>query len=177
MISRIKFRNEINKYWTELSEYVESYTSLTGTGQDPSTAQANILRVVAKIGDMVKPIYGPIFAYDITSNMQAMVSGLFEAVALIENDVATDDLTTRITTNVINNLTSKLAAANSAWPTTITTPIFTNIWTGWLDQAKSKKANNVQGYMDAKNLAMNNSMIFAEAFVNGTIQAYESIFY
>lgn len=177
MLSRIKFRNDVNNYWTELSEYVESYTALTGTGQDPSVAQANILRKVAKIGDIVKPVYGPIFAYDITSSMQAMVSGLFEAVALIENDIETDALTTRVASNVIANLTSKLAAANSAWPPEVTTSIFVNIWNGWLDQAKSKKANNVQGYMDAKNLSMNNALGFAEAFVNGTIQAYESMFF
>jgi hypothetical protein len=177
MISRIKFRNDVNKYWTELCEYVESYTALTGTGQDPSSAQANILRKVAKIGDIVKPVYGPMFAYDITSNMQAMVSGLFEAVALIENDIETDALTTRVAGNVIANLTQKLAAANSAWPSEVTTPIFVNIWNGWLDQAKAKKANNVQGYMEAKNLSMNNAIAFADAFVNGTIQIFESMFF
>jgi hypothetical protein len=177
MISRIKFRNDVSKYWTDLSDYVAAYTALTGTGVDPSQAQANILRVAPKFGELVKLLYGPLVAYDVTSYIQGMISGLFEAVALIENNVETTELTNRVASNVIANLTQQLNSLNSDWQTSVTVPIFTAIWTAWLDQAKNKLENNTEGYLNAKILASNNCLAFAEAFSDSAIKQFGSIFY
>jgi len=177
MISRTAFRNDVNKYWTDLIDYVEAYTSLTSTGQDPSIAQANIIRVTPKFGELVRVIYNPIASYDIVTALEGMISGLFEAVALIENDIPTTALTTRVAGNVIDRLTTTLEALNPDWPKAVTTTIFVNIWTGWLDHAQAKKAGDNTKMMEAYKLASDNAMAFAQAFITGVEKQYNPIFF
>ena len=177
MVSRIAFRNDVNKYWTDIIEYVEAYTGLTGTGQDPSIAQANILRVVPKFGEVVRLVYNPIAASDVTTGLQGLVSGLFEAVALIENQIPTDALTARVAGNVIVNLASTLETLNPDWSKPVITEIFTNIWTGWLNHANAKLTNDMPKMMEAYKLSSDNAMSFAQAFITGVEKQYNPIFF
>jgi hypothetical protein len=177
MISKIKFRNDVNNFWTDLNDYVSDYTSLTGTGQDPSMVQAKLMDMSDEFGDIVKRPYGPTAGNDITNYISGLISGLFEAVALIENEVDTANLTTRVATNVIGGLTQKLQMLNGDWPTSVTTPIFVNIWTAWLDQARAQLAGDITAFAQAEQTAMANSTGFAEAFVGGVFKQYSPIFY
>ena len=102
MVSRITFRNSVNQALMDLSDYIEAYTSLTGTGNDPSIAQANILRTLPNFGFQVRQVYNITAANDITDLLKGLVAGLFEAVALIENNISTDALTARVAGNVID---------------------------------------------------------------------------
>ncbi len=177
MVSRVAFRNDVNKYWTDLTDYVEAYTGLTGTGQDPSIAQANIIRVVPKFGEVVRLVYNPIASYDVVSSLEGLISGLFEAVALIENNVPTDNLTTRVAGNVIDRLTNTLQTLNPDWAKEAVTQIFVNIWTGWLDHAKAKLAGDNAKMMESYKLSSDNAMAFAQAFISGVEKQYNPIFF
>ncbi|NBR62430.1 hypothetical protein EB118_13405 [bacterium] len=177
MISKIKFRNDVNNFWTELNDYVSDYTSFTGTGQDPSMVQAKLMDMSDEFGDIAKRPYGPTAGNDITNYISGLISGLFEAVALIENNVDTANLTTRVATNVIGGLTQKLQTMNTDWDPAVTTPIFVNIWTAWLDQARAQLAGDITAFAAAEQAAMANSTGFAEAFVNGVFSQYSPIFF
>jgi hypothetical protein len=177
MISKIKFRNDVNNFWTALNDYVSDYTSLTGTGQNPLMIQANLMDMSDEFGDIVKRPYGPTAGNDITNYISGLIGGLFEAVALIENGVDTTNLTTRVATNVIGGLTQKLQTLNGDWDPSVTTPIFVNIWTAWLDQARAQLAADISAFAQAEQTAMSNSTAFAEAFVDGVFKQYNPIFY
>jgi len=177
MVSRIAFRNQVNQSLTELTDYAKTFTSLTGTGQDPSIAQANLMRISPRFAEAVRLVYNPIASYDIATSIQGLIAGLFEAVTLIENNIPTDNLTTRVASNVIDRLTTTLVTLNPEWTKAVTTPIFVDIWNGWLNHAKAKKANDAVKMIEAEKLFSDNTMAFAQAFITGVEKQYNPIFF
>jgi len=177
MISQILFRKNSAKYWNKLNENIAELTALTGTGQDLAPEQSKILNMVRDFGALVRQVYGATAEMEIDTGIQGMISGLFEAMALIENKVDTASLTNRVATNTIANLCTRLSELNSNWSTAVTTPIFVNMWTAWLAQASAKFKNDQATYNQAVDTAKANGSGFSDAFVNGVISQYSPIFF
>jgi len=177
MISQILFRKNSSKYWNMLNENIAELTALTGTEQDLAPAQSKILNMVRGFGDLVRQVYGATAEMNVDIGIQGMISGLFEAIALIENNVDTSNLTNRVATNTIAKLCSDLNSLNSDWSTSVTTPIFVNMWTAWLAQASAKLNDDQPAFDQAKETAIANGSAFSDAFVNGVIKQYNPIFF
>ena len=177
MISQILFRKTAGKYWNKLNENISDLTKLTGTEEDKAPAQASILEMVRDFGALVRQVYGANAENDFDQAIQGMVAGLFEAIALIENEVDTAKLTTRVATNVIPKLSEKLASLNPDWTSSVTSPIFVGLWTAWLDQAKFALAKDIVEYDSACANAKSKGTTFADAFVNGVVAQYSPIFF
>ncbi len=177
MISQTLFRKNSGKYWNILNENISELTALTGTGQDFAPAQSKILNMVRGFGDLVRQVYGATAEMEVDTGIQGMIAGLFEAIALIENEVDTANLTNRVASNTIANLCNSLNSLNSNWSPSITTPIFVNMWTAWLAQATAKLNNDQTAFDQAKETAKGNGSAFSDAFVTGVIQQYAPIFF
>ena len=177
MISQILFRKTAGKYWNTLNENISELTKITGTDEDKAPSQSKILEMVRDFGALVRQVYGASAESEFDQAIQGMIAGLFEAIALIENDISTENLTTRIATNVIPKLTDKLVSLNSNWKPSITGPIFVSLWNSWLDQANFTKAEDIVKYDDACARAKSQGSTFADAFVNGVVSQYSPIFF
>lgn len=177
MISKIQFKNGVERYWIDIPDYVSSYTSLTGTGQDPSSAQANLLRLASGFGFYVRQVYGPVIETEINNYIQALIAGLFEAVALVSYGVDTNDLTNRVATNVITPLATKLSTLNSDWPANVVSSLFVNMWNSWINQAKAAKINDIGAFQLAENSSIESASTFSNAFIQGVFKQYPPLFF
>jgi hypothetical protein len=177
MISKIQFRIFVTTNWTDFTDYVSDYTYLTGTNMDPSVVQSNIIKVIPKFGYSIRQVYGPTAENAITSDYNGLVAGLFEAVALIENNVETTNLTTRVATNVIDRFSKTMNSLNSDWPIDTLTTLYVDTWTSWLEQAVAKKNNDEIAFSAAETKAINLTNEFIDVYVNGVIKQYQPIFF
>ena len=177
MISTINFRNNVNRFWTDYIDWVEDYTSLTGTGQDSSDLYWQIIRYLSVFYNEVRSVYGRTAAEDVTKCIAAMFEGLTQAKILIENDIDPAPVTERVATEVIGKLATTLAGLNPEWKPEVVTPLFVNMWQAWLDHCRATLANNIEDADAAETKAMLSALAFSDAFINGAIKQYSPIFF
>jgi hypothetical protein len=177
MISTITFRNNVNNFWYNWCDWIEDYTSLTGTSSDTSELYWKITRSIQDFYDPVKSAYGKMAAENVCRYLLGMFEGLVQAKTLIENNVDPQVITDRVAPNVVGGLVTTLSSLNSDWTSEVLTPVFVNIWTAWLEHCTATLASDMTAADAAESKALINSLAFADAFVNGTIKQYNPIFF
>lgn len=177
MINTINFRNNVIRFWTDYVEWINDYTSLTGSGQDTSLINWFITRYVNNFYNDVREIYGRTNAEAVGMYISGIYEGLTQAKVLIENKGDIKPLTEKISGIVINRLCVTLQDMNPEWKVEITTPLFNNIWEAWTDHCKASLSKDITAADAAESKAMLNALAFADAFINGAIKQYTPIFF
>ena len=177
MISKINYNNSVTRNLTDIAEYSSDYTYFTGTGVDPTMAQANLLRLAPKFPYNVREVYGPNAEMEVQNYLLGLLAGLFQAVTLIENGASTKDLTTGVKANVIDKFAQYLESVNIDWKKEVVASIFTNIWTAWLEQAQARKNKDEAAFSLADSKCMENILTFADAYLAGVYKQYSPVFF
>lgn len=177
MINTITFRNNVNRFWTDYIDWIEDYTSLTGSGQDNNTLFWQIIRNYLGFYNEVRGVYGRTAAEEIITYISAMFEGLVQAKTAIENDIDPIAITDRVSNQVIGKLATVLEGLNPEWKPEVVSPLFSNMWEAWIAHCKATLAKDIVAADAAESKAAINGLAFADAFVNGAIKQYSPIFF
>lgn len=176
MINKFRFKDMLFDYWDTLNWRVFDLAKKTGSGEDVSSYQYNIMQFVNKFGDLIRPIYGSDNRDLINIAMNGLLSGYFQAITLLENNVDTEELSTRIVNGPISQLDSIFSSLNPDWSGGIVAQVFTSLWNSWLNEARNSMALDIEKANNAFKDSKDTTESFVEVFFNGVTRQFPNFF-
>lgn len=175
MIGRRDYKNAVNAYWTGLSHNIEKLNQAIKNGEDYISLKDQIKGNVDYFGKLVEKVFNYQARVTMNANMRNLLDSLFQALDLIKTNQDPAAVTAQTASTIIPSITQHLQTIG-AWPVEATTPLFLNMWTGWLDEGTAIMAGKNNDFDAAKKVAYDNASAFSNAYYNGVLNRFPELF-